>query len=133
MNLDLKGFNSSIANSASVVAEINRQNEEMIRSIAEATQERLAREEKMVAGAEANITQKELLFEQLQAIKEQNDLLSDNYNKLKELYDAQVVANQEAKEDLKRSKRFNVATMIISAVAMLAAIAGPIVTILVSK
>lgn len=133
MNLDLNGFNSSIANSASVVAEINRQNEEMIRSIAEANQERLAREEKMVAGAEANITQKELLLEQLQAIKEQNDLLSDNYNKLKELYDAQVVANQEAKEDLKRSKRFNVAMMIISAVAMLAAIAGPIVTILVSK
>lgn len=133
MNLDLNGFNSSIANSASVVAEINRQNEEMIRSIAEATQERLAREEKMVAGAEANITQKELLLEQLQAIKEQNDLLSGNYNKLKELYEAQVVANQEAKEDLKRSKRFNVAMMIISAVAMLAAIAGPIVTILVSK
>lgn len=37
MNLNLNGFNSSIANSASVVAEINRQNEEMIRSIAEAT------------------------------------------------------------------------------------------------
>ena len=78
MNLSLNGFNSSIANSASVVAEINRQNEEMIRSIAEATQERLAREEKMVSGAEANITQKELLFEQLQAIKKQNGMLSDN-------------------------------------------------------
>ena len=78
MNLNLNGFNSSIANSASVVAEINRQNEEMIRSIAEATQERLAREEKMVSGADANITQKELLFEQLQAIKKQNGMLSDN-------------------------------------------------------
>ena len=78
MNLNLNGFNSSIANSASVVAEINRQNEEMIRSIAEATQERLAREEKMVSGAEANITQKELLFEQLQAIKKKNGMLSDN-------------------------------------------------------
>ena len=78
MNLNLNGFNSSIANSASVVAEINRQNEEMIRSIAEATQERLAREEKIVSGAEANITQKELLFEQLQAIKKQNGMLSDN-------------------------------------------------------
>ena len=78
MNLNLNGFNSSIANSASVVAEISRQNEEMIRSIAEATQERLAREEKMVSGAEANITQKELLFEQLQAIKKQNGMLSDN-------------------------------------------------------
>jgi hypothetical protein len=78
MNLNLNGFNSSIANGASVVAEINRQNEEMIRSIAEATQERLAREEKMVSGAEANITQKELLFEQLQAIKKQNGMLSDN-------------------------------------------------------
>ena len=78
MNLNLNGFNSSIANSASVVAEINRQNEEMIRSIAEATQERQAREEKMVSGAEAIIPQKELLFEQLQAIKKQNGMLSDN-------------------------------------------------------
>lgn len=133
MNLDLSGFNNSITNSASLVADIQRQQEETWRSLAQANQERIEREEKMVAGAEANIAQKELLIEQLQAIKEQNDLLSDNYNKLKELYDAQVVANQEAKEELTRSKRFNVAMMIISAVAMLAAIAGPIVTILVSK
>lgn len=133
MNLDLSGFNNSISNSASLVADIQRQQEETWRSLAQANQERIEREEKMVAGAEANIAQKELLIEQLQAIKEQNDLLSDNYNKLKELYDAQVVANQEAKEELTRSKRFNVAMMIISAVAMLAAIAGPIVTILVSK
>ena len=133
MNLDLSGFNNSITNSASLVADIQRQQEETWRSLAQANQERIEREEKMVAGAEANIAQKELLIEQLQAIKEQNDLLSDNYNKLKELYDAQVVSNQEAKEELTRSKRFNVAMMIISAVAMLAAIAGPIVTILVSK
>ena len=133
MNLDLSGFNNSITNSASLVADIQRQQEETWRSLAQANQERIEREEKMVAGAEANIAQKELLIEQLQAIKEQNDLLSDNYNKLKELYDAQVVANQEAKEEVTRSKRFNVAMMIISAVAMLAAIAGPIVTILVSK
>ena len=133
MNLDLSGFNNSITNSASLVADIQRQQEETWRSLAQANQERIEREEKMVADAEANIAQKELLIEQLQAIKEQNDLLSDNYNKLKELYDAQVVANQEAKEELTRSKRFNVAMMIISAVAMLAAIAGPIVTILVSK
>ena len=133
MNLDLSGFNNSITNSASLVTDIQRQQEETWRSLAQANQERIEREEKMVAGAEANIAQKELLIEQLQAIKEQNDLLSDNDNKLKELYDAQVVANQEAKEELTRSKRFNVAMMIISAVAMLAAIAGPIVTILVSK
>lgn len=133
MEFDFSGFNDSIANSASIAAEINRQNEEMYRLIAKANQEKLAREEKMVAGAEANIAQKELLIEQLQATKEQNNLLVDNYNKLKELYDAQIVANQEAKEELGRSKRFNVVMMIISAVAMLAAIAGPIVTILVSK
>lgn len=105
----------------------------MFRSIAEANQEKLAREEKMVAGAEASIAQKELLIEQLQAIKEQNDLLSDNYNKLKELYDTQVAANQEAKKELKQSKHFNIAMMVIAIIAMLAAIAGPIVTILVSK
>ena len=36
MEFDFNGFNQSITNSASVVAEINRQNEEMFRSIAEA-------------------------------------------------------------------------------------------------
>ena len=48
-------------------------------------------------------------------------------------FDAQVEANKEAKEDLKRSKHFNLAMMIIAIIAMLAAIAGPIATILVSK
>ena len=133
MDLNLSGFNHSFANSASIVAEINRQNEEMFRSIAEANQEKLAREEKMVAGAEANIAQKELLEQQIGIVRKQNELLSDNYLKLKEMFDAQVEANREAKKELKQSKRFNIVMMIISAVAMLAAIAGPIVTILISK
>lgn len=133
MDLDLSGFNHSIANSASIVAELNRQQEETLRSVAQANQERIEREEKMVAGAEVSIAQKELLDKQLSAMREQNDLLSDNYNKLKDLYDAQVVANQEAKDELKQSKHFNIAMMVIAIIAMLAAIAGPIVTILVSR
>ena len=59
MNLDLSGFNNSITNSASLVADIQRQQEETWRSLAQANQERIEREEKMVAGAEANIAQKE--------------------------------------------------------------------------
>ena len=66
-------------------------------------------------------------------IQKQNELLSDNYSKLKEMYDAQVEANKEAKEELKRSKRSNLIMMIIAFIAMLAAIAGPIATILVSR
>lgn len=66
-------------------------------------------------------------------MRKQNDLLFDNYSKLKELYDAQVQMNKESKEELKRSKRFNIAMMIIAIIAMVAAIAGPIATILVSQ
>lgn len=133
MNLDLSGFNNSIANSASLVADIQRQQEETWRSLAQANQERIEREEKMVAGAEASIAQKGLLEQQVEIIQKQNELLSDNYSKLKEMYDAQVDANKEAKKELTASKRFNIAMMIIAIIAMLAAVAGPIVTILVSK
>jgi len=89
--------------------------------------------ERLVAGAEANIVQKELFEQQLDMMRKQNDLLFDNYSKLKELYDAQVQMNKESKEELKRSKRFNIAMMIIAIIAMVAAIAGPIATILVSQ
>ena len=87
----------------------------------------------MVAGAEASIAQKQLLEQQVEIILKQNELLSDNYAKLKEMYDTQVEANKEAKEELKRSKRSNLIMMIIAFFAMLAAIAGPIVTFLVSR
>lgn len=89
--------------------------------------------ERLVAGAEANIAQKELFEQQLDMMRKQNDLLFDNYSKLKELYDAQVQTNKEAKEELKRNKRFDTVMMVISIIAMIAAIAGPITTIWVSR
>lgn len=49
------------------------------------------------------------------------------------MFDAQVQVNREAANELEKSKRFNAWMMIIAIVAMLAAIAGPIVTILVSR
>ena len=132
MGLDFSGFNQSIANSASAFAEISRRQEESLRAVEQANQEKIERERRLVAGAEASIAQKELLEQQVEMIQKQNELLSDNYTKLKEMYDAQVDANKEAKEELKRSKRFNLAMMIIAIIAMLAAIAGPIATFLVS-
>ena len=133
MGLDFSGFNQSIANSASTIAEMNSLNEKTLRAAERANQEKIERERRLVAGAEASIAQKELLEQQVEMIQKQNELLSDNYSKLKEMYDAQVEANKEAKEELKRSKRFNLAMMIIAIIAMLAAIAGPIATILVSR
>ena len=90
------------------------------------------RDATLVAGAEASIEQKELIEQQLEIAKKQNELLCDNYNKLKEMYDAQVQANKEAKEDVEKSRRFNSWMMAISVIAMLAAIASPVVTLLVS-
>ena len=138
MKFDISGLNQSLANSAAALAELNHLNEESIRAesiraVEQAKQERIAREERMVAGAEASIAQKELLEQQVEIVQRQNALLLDNYLKLKEMFDAQAEANQEAKEELKRSKRFNFVMMIIAIIAMLAAIAGPIATIWVSK
>ena len=133
MNLDFSDLKHSTINNASDVAEFNRRQEEVFRDIAQANQARIEREEKMVAGAEASIAQKELLEQQVEILQKQNNLLSDNYSKLKEMFDAQVEANKEAKEDLRRSRKFNKWMMVIAIIAMFAAIAGPIATMVVSK
>ena len=76
--------------------------------------------------------QNELASQQINILLEQNKLLSDNYMKLKEMYDAQSGSYADAKEDLKKSRIFNGWMMVIAIIAMLAAIAGPIATIIVS-
>ena len=78
-------------------------------------------------------TQKEILEEHLKITTEQNGLLSENYQKLEEMYNAQKESTNEAREDLHKSRVFNAWMMVIAIVAMLAAIAGPIATILVSR
>ena len=131
-NLDFGNFNLDISttfNSAQRIAENFEKQQKILNNI---TEENAKRNATIMAGAEANVAQKELLEQQLDAIGEQNRLLADNYNKLKDLYDVQVQANIEAKEDLKRSRNFNAWMMVIAIIAMLAAIAGPIATILVS-
>ena len=100
MKFDFSDFNQSIANSATKIAEINHQHEESLLAAAQANQKRIEREERMVAGAEANIAQKELLEQQVEIFRKQNELLSDNYSKLKEMFDTQVEANIQAKEKL---------------------------------
>ena len=100
-----------------IMEEVQKQNAETIATV--------------VAGAQANIDQSTIMGQQLKMIEKQNALLSDNYNKLKEMYDAQKESFNEAREDVKRSRCYNVGMMIISLIAMFAAIAGPIITLLV--
>ena len=119
-------FDDIIANSARQAAEISRLMDEK-------NQQEAAHRAKLEAGAEADIAQKELLQSQLEALREQNGLLSENYKKLKEMYDSQVEANEAARNDRKSSRKFNAWMMVIAIIAMLAAIAGPIATILVSR
>lgn len=78
-------------------------------------------------------TQNSLVSQQVGILIEQNRLLTENYNKLKDMYDNQVVSYNEAEEDLRRSRNYNKWMMVVAIIAMLAAIASPIVTILVSK
>lgn len=110
-----------------------RQVEEISRLMDEKNQRDAEHRAKLEAGAEAGVVQKELLQSQLEALREQNGLLSENYKKLKEMYDSQVEANEAARNDLKSSRKFNAWMMAIAIIAMLAAIAGPIATILVSR
>lgn len=119
-------INMHFATSAQKAAEISRLMDEKNQREAE-------HRAKLEAGAEADIAQKELLQSQLDALREQNGLLSENYEKLKEMYDSQLEANEAARNDLKSSRRFNAWMMVIAIIAMLAAVAGPIATILVSR
>lgn len=134
MDLDLNSLNGtlSFANSALMASKIADEVERNQILAATMARQSAERDATIVAGAEASIEQKELLQQQLEIIREQNALLCDNYEKLKEMYDAQVQENESAKEELKRSRRYNAWMMVIAIFAMLAAIAGPIVTILVS-
>ena len=139
MNYDLDNLKSDspIATSAKQFSDISREiarsQQTLVESSREAAKEAAKRNATLVAGAEASIEQKELLQQQLEIIREQNALLCDNYEKLKEMYDAQVQENESAKEELKRSRRYNAWMMVIAIFAMLAAIAGPIATILASQ
>ena len=134
MNFDPNTLNGklNIANSAKLEAAFRADMARYDQIIAEEGRRTAKRNATLVAGAEANIAQKELLEEQLEIIREQNKLLLDNYEKLKDLYDDQVQANKDAKDDLEKSRRFNRWMMVISVIAMLAAVASPIVTLWVS-
>lgn len=134
MNVDLGSLKETLyaVNSAMRVNTIAEEMAHGERVAAAIARESAKRDATLVAGAEASIEQKELLQQQLKMIREQNMFLCDNYEKLKEMYDAQIQANIEAKTELDRSKRFNAWMMVIAIIAMLAAIAGPITTILVS-
>ena len=134
MNVDLGSLKETLsaANSAMRVNAIAEEMAHGERVAAAIARESAKRDATLVAGAEASIEQKELLQQQLEMIREQNVFLCDNYEKLKEMYEAQVQANIDAKTELDRSKRFNAWMMVIAIIAMLAAIAGPVTTILVS-
>lgn len=158
LKLDL----SSTLNSAQqITAQFDAQREAQYAAIDQMNREKAHRDAKMVAGAEASVAQKELMEEQLGELKVQNDilteqlkaeqaqreileehlkvttkqntLLSANYQKLEEMYNSQKESNDDARKDLHKSRVFNAWMMVIAIVAMLAAIAGPIATILVSR
>ena len=146
-NLDFNGFNFDISPTVNSVQRLSAQMEESYAVIDQINREKARRDAKIVAGAEASVAQKELMEEQLAELKSQNDileehlkvtteqnaLLSANYKKLEEMYSAQKESNEEAREDLHKSRVFNGWMMAIAIIAMLAAIAGPIATILVSR
>ena len=121
MDIDLGGLKETLSavNSALRADAIADEMAHDQRVAAAIARESAKRDATLVAGAEASIEQKELLQQQLEVIREQNVLLCDNYEKLKEMYKTQVRENEEAKKELQRSKRYNAWMMVISVIALL--------------
>lgn len=76
--------------------------------------------------------QYEILRQQLEQQNKNNELLTRNYNQLKELFDLQKSEFESAKAELVKSKRLNKIMLLIAIIAMLGAIASPLVTWLVT-
>lgn len=134
MHMDINELNNTIAdtNSATKVAESAEKIRHNKQFFYETRCEAEKRNTTLVAGAKANIEQRELLEQQLEFMQQQNILLCENYEKLKEMYDNQVQTNLESKEDLAQSRKHNKWMMVISVVSMLAAIGGTIITAIAS-
>ena len=110
MELNYNGFEYiQCANTARQVFEISQKQEKAFRAAEKEKQERIKRDERIVAGAEASIAQ--------------IGILSESYSKLKEMYDDQVKMNLEARKELRRSKWINLAMLIVAIISMLVAIA----------
>lgn len=110
------------ASSASALMEMTereRHAEEAMRRVA------AEKDAQLKAGIDAIIEQRDLTQQQVNILHEQNALLADNYEKLKDLYDDQVQANIDAKAELAKTKRYNAWMMVVSVIAMLAAIVSP--------
>ena len=159
--LDFNNFKLDVSSTLNSARQISEQFDAQYAIIDQMNREKARRDAKIVAGAEASVAQKELMEEQLVELKSQNDILSEqlkaeqaqreileehlkvtteqngllsaNYQKLEEMYNAQKESNDEAQKDLHKSRVFNAWMMVIAIVAMLAAIASPIATILVSR
>lgn len=113
-----------VPHSAKQVAEIQKRNEQIKAAD-------LRHKSKLEKGADASIEQKGLVKDQVDLLYEQNRLLYDNYDKLKEIYDAQCQSTIEAKEDLRKSRRYNAWMMVVSIISMLAAIVSIVISMLV--
>lgn len=112
-----------VPHSAKQVAEIQKRNEQIKAAD-------LRYKSKLEKGADASIEQKELVKNQVDLLYEQNRLLSNNYDKLKEIYDAQCQSTIEAKEDLRKSRRYNAWMMVVSIVSMLAAVFSAVIGVI---
>lgn len=62
--------------------------------------------------------------EQIRLLNEHNEQLMSNYKKLEELYNLKTKELEEARQDAKKSKRYNTTMMIITVVSMLVAVAA---------
>ena len=106
---------SVVPHSAKQFGEIEKHNEQIRNAD-------ILHKSKLEKGAEASIEQKELVKDQVDLLYQQNRLLSENYDKLKELYEMQRRSTEDAKAELRKTQIYNACMMVISIVSMLMAV-----------
>ena len=122
--------NLSSANSAWQALIAAENNEKYQRLVNEINRQNAETTAVFTTGAEASVQQIELLQKQVEIGREQNAILFSNYKKLEELYDAQVQESMAAKEELKRSGRYNRWMMAIAIAALLVSLVGSLGSLL---
>ncbi len=120
-----------VPNFSHYIAQENQKINQITEIMAEANHRKAESENATIRLAEQNEEQLGLLHQQVDAVTQQNKLLQQNYDKLKDLYDVQAANYKDAKDDLTRTKKNNIILMIISIISMLGAIASPIVSCIV--
>lgn len=124
-NLSMQKFNFD---TSAITRQFEQQNAAMQNSVNIIAEHNRKKDAALFETAEASVAQKELLAQQLVEVKEQNQLLKDNYTTLRELYEMTKTQAENSAQEAKHNKIF---AWISFAVGTAIGIAGVVIGIII--